>query len=95
MNAGKICPACGSEHKEVRYFCAECGSFLDAEEFENKNLYAVPEIKIKRILENLKYTPHSKIIWSDTVDLYAKKAEEYRALTALPELAASLNEVLY
>ena len=91
MNAGKICPACGSEHKEVRYFCAECGSFLDAEEFENKNLYAVPEIKIKRILENLKYTPHSKIIWSDTVDLYAKKAEEYRALTALPELAASLN----
>lgn len=92
MNAGKVCPACGKEHKEMRYFCAECGSFLDAEEFENKSLYGMPEVKIKRILENLKYTPHSKILWDDTVDLYAKKVESYKALTTLPELSANIDK---
>lgn len=91
MKTGSICPACGKEHREQRYFCEECGAFLDAEMLENKELYELPEIKIKRILENLKYTPHSKIIWDDTVDFYVKKVETYRALTALPELAASMN----
>lgn len=28
MNAGKICPACGSEHKEVRYFAQNAVRFL-------------------------------------------------------------------
>lgn len=91
MKAGSICPACGKEHRERRYFCSECGSFLDAEEFENKELYELPEIKMKRILENLKYVPHSKIIWNDTIDLYAKKVEAYKALIALPEMADSFS----
>lgn len=91
MKTGNVCPICGKEHKEMRYFCSKCGSFLDADKFENKELYELPEIKIKRILENLKYTPHSEIVWSDTVDLYAKKVEAYRVLTALPELAGSVS----
>lgn len=92
MKSGSVCPACGKEHKEQRYFCEECGAFLDTEMFENKDLYEIPEIKIKRIIENLKYTPHSKIIWDDTVDFYVKKVEAYRALTALPELASGINK---
>ncbi len=91
MKTGNVCPVCGKEHKEMRYFCSECGSFLDEEQFENKNLYEIPEIKIKRILENLKYTPHSKILWSDTVDLYTRKVESYKALTALPEIAGNMG----
>lgn len=91
MKSGRICPACGHEHREMRYFCEKCGSFLDKESYKNKKLYEVPEIKIKRILENLKYTPHSRILWDDTVDRYAKKVETYKALIALPELATSVN----
>lgn len=91
MNTGKVCPACGKEHKELRYFCEECGTFMDTEMFENKELYELSEIKIKRILENLKYTPHSKILWDDMVDFYVKKVEAYRALTALPELEVGIH----
>lgn len=86
MEQGNTCPECGKKQSEKRYFCEECGSFLDREQFENKELYELPEIKIKRILENLKYTPHSKILWHDMADFYARKVEAYRALTALPEM---------
>lgn len=92
MKKGNTCPVCGKEQMEERYFCSECGSFLDRDQFENKELYELPEIKMKRILENLKYTPHSKILWDDTVDFYVKKVEVYRALTALPEMAADINK---
>lgn len=91
MKKGSKCPACGKEQKEERYFCAECGSFLDRDQYENKELYELPEIKFKRILENLNYTPHSKILWDDMVDLYTRKVERYRALAALPEMAKSVN----
>lgn len=91
MKTGNVCPVCGKEHKEMRYFCSKCGSFLDADKFENKELYILPEIKIKRILENLKYTPHSKIVWSDMVDLYVKKVEAYRTLIDLSELSECMN----
>ena len=91
MKTGIVCPSCGKEQRETRLFCEECGSFLDADKFENKNLYELPEIKIKRILENLKYTPHNKIVWSDMVDLYTKKVEKYKALTALPEMAKGIS----
>lgn len=91
MKKGSKCPVCGKEQSEERYFCADCGSFLDRDKSENKELYEVPEIKMKRILENLKYTPHSEILWKDMVDRYTQKVERYRALTALPEMAESVN----
>lgn len=91
MKSGYVCPACGKEHKEMRYFCAECGAFLDENKFENKSLYELPEIKIKRILENLKYTPHSRILWNDMVDFYVRKVEVYKALTALPEMETRIS----
>ncbi len=91
MKSGYICPACGKAHKERRYFCSECGSFLDTESFENKKLCEEPEIRIKRILENLKHMPHTKILWDDMVDRYAKKVEAFKAITALPEIAESVN----
>ncbi len=56
MNTGTVCPICGKGHKEQRYFCEECGTFLNAEMIDRKELYEIPEIKVKRILENLKYT---------------------------------------
>lgn len=92
MNTGTVCPICGKGHKEQRYFCEECGTFLNAEMIDRKELYEIPEIKVKRILENLKYTPHSKILWDDTIDFYVKKVEAYRALTELPELAANVDK---
>jgi len=77
-----------------RILVVSFSTILDKEKFENKELYEVPETKIKRILENLKYTPHSKILWDDTVDRYVKKVEAYQALTALPEMTASISAEL-
>lgn len=80
----KICPECGKPNGIDRYFCEKCGSFLDREMFHRKELYEREEVKIRRILENLEYTPHSQIVWNDMVDLYTKKVERYQALMNLP-----------
>lgn len=90
----KVCSNCNQENIESRYFCEKCGNFLNKQDFENKYVYEIPEIKIRRIMENLNYTPHNSIIWNDTIDLYTKKVEKYRALFKIPEMGAETNSVL-
>ncbi len=86
MNGTIACQECGKKNAASRYFCEKCGNFLQKETIQNKSVYEIPEMKIARILENLKLTPHNKIVWSDTVDLYTKKVEKFQALMDLPEL---------
>ena len=83
-----VCDKCQKENNVGRYFCEHCGSFLNTKMFEDPKVYKQQEGKVMRILENLQYVPHSKIIWNDTIDLYAKKVEKYLAIMKLPELAS-------
>lgn len=80
------CPECGKENTSTRYFCKECGSLLDRTAFPDESVYEDAELKVMRIIENLKLTPHSSVLWNDTVDMYTKKVERYRAIMNLPEL---------
>ncbi|MGG7175290.1 dynamin family protein [Clostridium neonatale] len=91
MKEIKICHNCGMENNNSRFFCGKCGTFLDKNKFRDKSVYGLPEIKVMRILDNLKYTPHSQIIWDDTIDLYTRKVEKFRALFNLPEMEANKN----
>lgn len=86
MKHTKICPKCSKENISERYFCEECGSLLDKTAFSDSKIYEDSELKIARIIENLKYTPHSAIVWNDTVDRYVRKVENYRAIMHLPEM---------
>lgn len=86
MSQDMKCSNCGEKNIKDRYFCPKCGKLLQPNSFSNKNVYEESELKIKRILENLNKTPHSKIIWNDTIDLYTKKVEKYQVLMRLPEI---------
>ena len=80
------CYKCGEINSSGRCFCKECGAVLDHTMFSDSSVYEKEEIKMMRIIENLDKTPHSRIIWNDTVDLYTRKVEKYKALMNLPEL---------
>ena len=81
-----VCPKCGKENTSTRYFCKECGALLNTAAFPDARVYADAELKVMRILENLEFTPHSSVLWNDTVDMYTKKVEKYRAIMKLPEM---------
>lgn len=87
MNSTELkCKKCGIVNDASRYFCEKCGSFLRTDKVKDFQLYESSQMKIMRILENLKYYPHSEIIWDDTTDLYAKQIERLDALISLPEI---------
>lgn len=93
MGNWKNCPNCNEENISEKYFCKKCGTFLDGTMFSDKAIYEESEIKIMRIIDNLKYTPHSKIVWNDTVDLYTKKVEKYKALLQLQEMPGETSVI--
>ena len=89
MSGVKVCPSCGFRNTSKRYFCEKCGVFLDKATYSNPKIYEKEELKVARIVENLRYTPHNKIIWNDTVDLYVKKIEKLKALFSLPNMPSN------
>ena len=80
------CPKCGKDNTSARYFCKECGALLDRSAFPDGSVYEDAELRVMRIVENLRHTPHSSVLWNDTVDMYTKKVERYRAIMNLPEM---------
>ena len=80
------CPKCGKDNTSTRYFCKECGALLDRSAFSDAAVYEDAELKVMRILENIELTPHSSVLWNDTVDMYTRKVERYRAIMNLPEM---------
>lgn len=94
MSKIKICDNCGIKNESSRYFCGKCGKLLNKDEFSNEKIYELQQVKVMRILENLQYTPHSQVVWNDTIDLYTEKVERYNALFNLPEMGADKNSDL-
>jgi GTPase SAR1 family protein len=43
--------------------------------------------KLNRIKENLLKVPHKKVVWDNTVDVYARKIEHLKAIVSLPEFS--------
>lgn len=86
MSQIMICLKCGKDNTSVRYFCRECGALLNRSAFSDESIYEDAELKVMRIIENLELTPHSKVLWNDTVDMYTGKVERYRAIMNLPEM---------
>ena len=82
------CPVCGYKNitqtdrfsKGERYFCTECGAFLKREALTNLDVAKIPELKLARIIENIKHVPHNKILWNDLIDNYVVNTEKYLAL---------------
>ena len=87
----KICKKCKASNEVTRYFCKNCGSFLNIDRFSNSKVYELQETKVMRIIDNLKHTPHSTIVWNDTIDIYSKKVERFKALFNLPEMEPENN----
>lgn len=88
------CPECGTDNmvkndkfsKNVRFFCGQCGCFLQKDKLNNRKAAELPELKLARIIENLNYLPHSKILWDDMADRYATMVEKYKALYELDDI---------
>lgn len=85
-NTRIICKKCGTENDNGRYFCSKCGEYLFANNLKNKNITELPVFKLKRIMENLQYTPHVPILWNDTIDYYTKKVERFKAIYNIKDL---------
>ena len=88
----KECSNCGCKLKEDIYFCRECGTFLLKEKMSEPTIYQEAELKVKRIMENMKKIPHKRIQWNNDLDAYAKRVECYRTLAALPEVELKLGK---
>ena len=86
-----VCGHCGCENKPERYFCRQCGRFLGAEKAVPESSYALPQMKMMRILENLPHVPHSRILWDDLTDRYMSRVEHLNALYLVPGMGAEKN----
>lgn len=90
MNENKIvCKNCNSQNLDGRSFCEKCGAVLNKSEFDNPEIIENESFKIKRIKDNIINTPHTSVLWSDIVDLYARKVEQYKAFYNIEDLENS------
>ena len=75
-----ICENCGHEEHSKNPFCSNCGKLLDTAGYTSKDIYQQYEQRIMRMVENLKNHPHYDIVWDETLDLYAAKAEKFQSI---------------
>ena len=89
----KVCPKCGGANKATRYFCADCGAFLEPGEFEVSD-YETQEMKMMRIVDNLRHMTPSEQVPDEAFAVQAEKVERLQALYALPDFSnnAKLEE---
>ena len=88
-----ICSRCHAENFAKRHFCANCGAFLHTNDFDAK-VYALPEVKMMRVVENLLYVPHQPINWDDFTNACAAKVEKWQALFNIPGMGAETNSAV-
>ena len=81
-----VCPKCGNGNETTRYFCASCGAFLDVDNYERVD-YEIPEMKMMRIVDNLRHMTPSEQVPDEAFAVQAEKVERLRALYALPDLS--------
>lgn len=87
-----VCSTCGCKQEEYTYFCLKCGAFMQKEKISSPVVYKETEVKVKRIMENMKKIPHRRIQWNNDLDAYAQKVECFRALAAIPEIEIKLGK---
>lgn len=88
-----ICESCSYENVQGEYYCRKCGSFLKKGDFEAQTTYSDNEMKLERIISNLKINPHYSILWNDTVNAYTKKVERIQSLLRINEVGIESNEL--
>ena len=88
-----ICGKCHAENRITRHFCEKCGAFLHTEDFDEK-IYALPEMKMMRVVDNLINVPHQPINWDDVIDSYAARIEKNKALFSIPGMGAENNSAI-
>ena len=81
-----VCPKCENGNETTRYFCASCGAFLDVDNYERVD-YEIPEMKMMRIVDNLRHMTPSEQVPDEAFAVQAEKVERLRALYALPDLS--------
>lgn len=80
----KLCSKCGAENQLTRYFCNSCGAFLDSNAY-NESVYELPQMKIMRIVDNLRHMKPGQPVPDEAFEPYAEKMERLQAIFALPE----------
>ena len=88
-----ICKSCGCENNAHTYFCSKCGRFIIPEDFETVNIASNFEMKLGRIVNNLKENPHVDILWNETIDEYTRKIERIQSLLRIKESGIESNEL--
>ena len=88
-----VCGKCRFENRNTRYFCEKCGSFLNAGNFDAK-VYALPEVKMMRVVDNLLHVPHEPINWNELIDAWSAKVEKLNALFKIPGMGAENNSAV-
>lgn len=88
--ANIVCGKCHFGNKDTRNFCEKCGAFLRTKDFDEK-FYALPEVKLMRVVENLLNVPHDPIRWDEIIDAYSTKVERLDALFKIPGMGSENN----
>lgn len=88
-----ICSKCHAENRITRHFCEKCGTFLHIKDYDEK-IYALPEMKMMRVVDNLLNVPHQPINWDDVVDGYTSKIEKGKAVFNIPGMGAENNSAI-
>ena len=86
----KICPKCSADNEGTRYFCKNCGAFLDAENFDYAD-YELPQLKIMRIVDNLRHMQLGEEVPDSAFIPHAERVEKLQALFNLPEFVENKN----
>ena len=87
------CGKCHFENRKAKHFCEKCGAFLHTADFDEK-IYALPEMKMMRIVDNLLNVPHYSINWDDVTDAYSAKVEKFSALFKIPGMGSENNSAV-
>lgn len=51
------------------------------------------ELKLSRIVTNLKENPHIDILWNDTIDAYTRKIERIQSLLRIKDVGIDSTEL--
>lgn len=84
------CSVCGCQNDTKRYFCGECGALLHD---SDRAAASEEELKLMRVIANLKVNPHTDILWNDTVDVYARRVERIQSLIKVKDMGIQSAEL--
>lgn len=87
------CQVCGNQNDSKKFFCSKCGKFLLVSDFADAGISDEAELKLSRIVTNLKENPHIDILWNDTIDAYTRKIERIQSLLRIKDVGIDSTEL--